>query len=278
MKYFLIALFCFPTYLIAQSDWALPTNAGGAYYCRCFSYKPDSIAQNQPLYAVYNLTYDSVHFKVQEKHVWKKLINMPVFDTILLHIPVDKETRMAHIPNQYDVIRKYTRPTNYFYKWIEVTSMRKKWMMVDCNRCIIWAKVEIPNEYNFLPTLTLKSMAYELRIDTADSVVIQQVVERSPILFKEEETPEQYETLLIPKGPNIVWHDWMQFYEDGKVIKPVIADIQKALKRLHYYRGKITNEIDERTKKALIKFQKDKGLEIGNLNKETFDLLGVKPY
>jgi Putative peptidoglycan binding domain len=276
MKYFFILFICFPMALIAQIDWSLPTNAGGAYSSRCFSYKPDSIAKNQPLYAVYNLTYDSVRFKVQEKHIWKKLVSMPVFDTISLRIPVDKKTGMADIPDQYDVIKKRVATPNYFYKWLEMTSKRDRWMMVDPNRCTIWIQVEIPKERNYLPTLTLKSTAHQIRVDTAETIVIQQVVERSPVIFEEEETPEKYETYLLPNGPNIVWHDWFAFYEDGKVTEPVIANIQKALKRLHYYRGKITNEIDERTKIALVKFQKDKGLPIGNLNLETLDALGVK--
>jgi hypothetical protein len=276
MKFFIIVLICLPIALMAQNDWALPTNAGGAYACRCFSYKPDSVAKNQPLYAVYNLTYDSVRFKVQEKHVWKKLVSKPVFDTILLRIPVDKKTGMADIPDQYDVIKKRVATPNYFYKWLEMTSKKDRWMMVDPNRCTIWIQVEIPEEHNYLQTLTLKSTGHQLRVDTADTIVVQQVIERSPAVFKEEETPEKYETRLLPKEPNIIWHDWFAFYECGKVSEPVIANIQKALKRLHYYRGKITNEINQRTKNALVKFQTDKGLPIGNLNLETLDALGVK--
>ena len=52
-------------------------------------------------------------------------------------------------------------------------------------------------------------------------------------------------------------------------------EIQVALRRKGYYKGAIDNEIGPKTKKALVQFQKNKGLPIGTLNEQTLRALGV---
>lgn len=56
--------------------------------------------------------------------------------------------------------------------------------------------------------------------------------------------------------------------------KPILA-VQKALSE-RGYNNPLNNIMDNETKNALVKFQKDNYLPIGNLNLETLDALGIK--
>ena len=59
-----------------------------------------------------------------------------------------------------------------------------------------------------------------------------------------------------------------------RITGPTVADIQMAL----IQRGYLTKQndvMDRRTKKALARFQRDKGLPVGNINAETLKSLGL---
>jgi N-acetyl-anhydromuramyl-L-alanine amidase AmpD len=61
----------------------------------------------------------------------------------------------------------------------------------------------------------------------------------------------------------------------NKIDVAKITQIQRALKAAGYEPGPIDNVFGAQTKQALIKFQKDKGLPIGNLDMETLKALNV---
>ncbi len=74
--------------------------------------------------------------------------------------------------------------------------------------------------------------------------------------------------------------DW--FYIEHpccSVIKPrlnIPAEVAKKLKEKGYFKGKIEGVITEELKKAIIQFQKDHKLPVGNMNIETLRALGIK--
>jgi hypothetical protein len=55
---------------------------------------------------------------------------------------------------------------------------------------------------------------------------------------------------------------------------PTVADIQKAL-QVRGYNVRINDVMDRKTKAALTRFQRDKGLPVGNLNVDTMKSLGL---
>jgi hypothetical protein len=269
MKYLLIGLFLLPIALMAQNDWALPSNAFCAKsYARCYSFKTDSFSKNQIVTG-----FDTIRIKVQEKLVWNELIHLPVFDTVLLEIPVDKATRMANLPDQYEVVRQYKPSTTCFSRWIPNTYSTR---VNHSAPCIFWSNVELPLELRlrFLPTLTLKSTAHQVRVDTTDVLVIKQVIERSPIVLKVEERPEIYETIIIPTAPNLVWHKWQEDNTEVKIHEVTVGEIQEALKRKGYYQGKINNKMDKRTIKAISRYRMVIGLPAHG-DGELFKALGL---
>ncbi len=75
------------------------------------------------------------------------------------------------------------------------------------------------------------------------------------------------------------WRAWREFlclisYNDDF---SSIKNIQKALQQKGYYSGSIDNILSNSTKYALVRFQKDNELPIGNLDFETLRALGVLP-
>ena len=93
---------------------------------------------------------------------------------------------------------------------------------------------------------------------------------------REIEIPAEYTTLtkrrLVKKGG---FTEWREVVCDYKVTASLNRQIQRALRDRGYDPGPIDNIIGTKTKAALVKFQKDNGLPVGNLNVETMKALGV---
>lgn len=68
---------------------------------------------------------------------------------------------------------------------------------------------------------------------------------------------------------------WREILCGENVTGYKISEIQTALKKAGYYTGTADNKMGPGTKAALTKFQKDKGLPIGNIDFETLKALGV---
>ncbi len=119
----------------------------------------------------------------------------------------------------------------------------------DCTRVI-----EIPAEYDNRSYRKLKSAA-----DT-----------------REIEIPAEYATVtkrrLVKAGG---FTEWREVLCGDKLDSYTIRQIQNALKERGYSPGPIDNILGRQTKSALTKYQKDNGLPIGQLDKETLRSLGV---
>jgi hypothetical protein len=105
-------------------------------------------------------------------------------------------------------------------------------------------------------------------------------VQRSEVVFKEEQVPPKYQAVLVPRVANGIWSDWRKVFICGKsrsgdydTNPNLVAEIQEALTMRGYYSGPINNKMTRKTKKALAKFKEDKGLPSGNV--ETFKALGL---
>jgi hypothetical protein len=270
---------CLPTVLMAQNEWAFPKEiAWGRTFCKCFYYKRDSLVKDPHTMA--HLGFDSVQFLVQEKYLKKTIAQMPIFDTITVKIPVDFTTRMANIPDEYTIIRELKVVNASSGKWILRKDAAKESLSVEPSTCLVWTKQAAMDDDVFIPTLTLKSTAHKLRVEWYDSIEIKQIVQRSTVVFKEEEIPAQYQTLLVPRTTNSIWSEWREVFICGRIgytdphsNPKLIEEIQLALRARGYYEGKINNKMTRQTKKALAKFKDDKGLPTGDF--ETFKALGL---
>jgi peptidoglycan hydrolase-like protein with peptidoglycan-binding domain len=70
--------------------------------------------------------------------------------------------------------------------------------------------------------------------------------------------------------------EWREVLCNDKVDGYTVRQIQQALSAAGYDPGPSDNIMGARTKAALTKYQKDKGLPVGNLDFATLKSLGIK--
>jgi hypothetical protein len=91
-----------------------------------------------------------------------------------------------------------------------------------------------------------------------------------------EPIPAEYATItkrkLVKPGG---FTEWREVLCGEKVTGYTVRQIQAALTKAGYDPGPSDNIMGARTKAALTKYQKDKGLPVGNLDFETLKALGV---
>ncbi len=98
----------------------------------------------------------------------------------------------------------------------------------------------------------------------------------SGVCSRSVEIPAEYSTLtkrsVSRKG---VFSEWREVVCSNKITANLTQQVQRALRDRGYDPGPIDNVIGTKTKAALVKFQKDNGLPVGNLDMETLKALGV---
>ena len=138
-------------------------------------------------------------------------------------------------------------------------------------------KVEIPAEYKTI-TKTVVVRPAETRVIEipAEYKNIKKTVLVKPAETKVTDIPAQYRTvsnrrLVKPGG----FSEWREVLCQNKINAVKIREIQAALKSRGYDPGPVDNIMGKQTKSALVKYQKDNGLPIGQLDFETLKSLGV---
>lgn len=197
-----------------------------------------------------------------------------VYDTIIV-TPATKKTITT--PAQYEVVTEQVLVTPATQKWVKgkasVTCLSQ-----DPKDCEVWCLKEIPAVYK---TETHKVEKVAAVTTEKEIPAVTKVVPRKkmvePARENKVEVPATYKTVmkkvLVKKGG---YQGWKEVLCEQNATDNKIGEIQKALKREGYDPGPIDNQMGGKTKEALIKFQQDKGLPVGNLNTETLKALGVE--
>jgi hypothetical protein len=278
MKALILSLLLISTDLIAQNDWVLPASKShGDYQTVRFLVYKEGTPKSDQLFPVPPLAWDTVRLKVQEA-TKKWTIEPAVFDSIIIKIEVDKTTRMAIIPDIYCLIKDKVMIKTPSVRWKERHIFDGCYMdeqkITDYSR---WKLVEIPGEYKTVQKRTIKATTHQIRVDSADTIFIKQIIEIKPLQRIEIDIPIQYQTIFIKKTPNTYWTKWEEVLCASCVLRegPGVRDIQKKLTQLGYDVGKIDDILGKKTKKALFQFQKDFQLPSGRLNIETLKALGI---
>ncbi len=136
-------------------------------------------------------------------------------------------------------------------KWEKKKSDRNC-LSADPNDCLVWCKVNIPAE----------TKIYKVLIDTSQSQN-----------FYMEDIKHQ---VLTKKGG---YREWKEVICTNQVTDKVYAQIRNSLTQNGYYKEEAesskNNSFPPELKSALIAFQKENQLPIGELDHETLDALGV---
>ncbi|MBK8657545.1 MAG: peptidoglycan-binding protein [Bacteroidetes bacterium] len=197
-----------------------------------------------------------------------------VYDTVVVKAAYNK---VVPVPAQFDVITEQQLVSPATKRWVKGKGD------VNClsqnpSDCEVWCLKEVPAVYKTVTRKVEKTPA-----TTREELVpaITKVVPRkklvSPASENKIEIPATYKTVmqktLVKKGG---LQEWKEVLCQQDVTDNKVKSIQMALIREGYDPGTPDNQMGPKTKEALVKFQQDKGLPVGNLNFETLKALGVE--
>ena len=152
--------------------------------------------------------------------------------------------------NQEGVIHKSIQVKSSYTKWVQVDS--ENLCDPENKDCIAWHNYEYPAEFRSIYAVTDTNLVKDFKIDSIELFSCK--ANGSLTEFKEQSCP----TECFTNGNNLPLR------------------VQLALKTKGYnLEGSEENRLDEITKSAIVEFQKNNGLEVGQLNAETLKALGV---
>lgn len=241
----------------------LPPNAEpGKCYARCFI--PDQ--------------YEFKEEQVVDKPLsYKTEVIPPVYGTVTDTVVIRKSyVKKVVIPAEYEVTTEDVLVTPATTKW-QKGKADASCLSANPADCQVWCLVEVPAVYKKVTKKVLKTPASSREeVVPAEIKLVERKVVLEPAKTNKVEVPATYKTVmkkvLVKKGG---YQDWREVLCADKLNEQRILAIQKALKSEGYDPGPLDNVFGTKTKEALIKFQQDKGLPVGNLNMETLKALGV---
>jgi hypothetical protein len=258
----------------AQNRLPLPLKAeAGRVYAQCLL--PDSIyAKEKHEGPIPPLGWEEFLLETTPK-IQSWTLELPIFDTILITIPVDKTTRMANLPDEYGLTKGRVLIKEASTKWVFKRMMSKVCLSANPDNCLIMALYEVPPEYITVQKLVVKATAHQRRYDGMDTVVFKQVIETKPLKKTVIEVPPQYEKVFRKTHPHTYYSEWREVLCTNSDWSPTVRQIQTALKNRGYDPGAFDDIFGAKTKAAITRFQKDNKLPMGNLNCETLKALGL---
>ena len=136
---------------------------------------------------------------------------------------------------------------------------------------------EVPAEYATVTKQVAKAeAATREEIIPAEYKTVTTRVVKTPATTRTETIPAEYATVtkrkLVKAGG---FTEWREVLCGEKVTGYTVRQIQDALSKAGYDPGPSDNVMGARTKAALTKYQKDKGLPVGNLDFDTLKSLGI---
>lgn len=197
-----------------------------------------------------------------------------VYDTIVV---TPATTKSYNIPAEYEYVQEQVMVTPTTSKWIKGKA-DAGCLSSNPEDCQVMCLVEVPAVYKTIEKKILKNQAYsrEETIPMQYKIVAKEVVVEESKLV-DIVTPATYKTIqkrvLSNEGGYQVWREILC---GDDLTADKISQIQKALKDNGYNPGPIDDVFGPQTKAALMQYQQDKNLPIGNLNFETLNALGVK--
>lgn len=252
------------SYSVASADEDVPPNAEpGKCYARC-------LVEDK---------YDYVNETVVDQPRMVTQMKLPalyktVYDTVVIS---PAQTKRFTVPAEYEYIKEQVMVTPATTKWVKGKA-DAGCLSADPKDCQVMCLVEVPATYKTIDKKVLKNKAYtrEETIPMQYKIVAKEVLVQKERIV-EIETPATYKTVqkrvLVEKGGYQVWREILC---GNDLTTDKIIQIQKALKANGYDPGPIDDVFGPLTKAALIRYQKDKGLPVGNLNIETLNALGVR--
>ena len=196
-----------------------------------------------------------------------------VYDTVVIS---PATTKTYTVPAEYEYIKEQVMVTPASTKWIKGKA-DAGCLSANPADCQVRCLVEVPATYKTIEKKVLKNQAYtrEETMPMQYKIVTREVIVEAEKIVQIE-IPATYKTVqkrvVVEKGGYQVWREILC---GNDLTTEKIIQIQRALQANGYNPGPIDDVFGPLTKAALIQYQKDKGLPVGNLNLETLKALGV---
>ncbi len=246
--------------------------------------------------------YELVTQRVMVKEATTEFISEPaVYENITEQILVKEAgTRLVPVEPVYETVTEKVLIKEASTRW--TMKRDENCMSANPDDCFVACYEEVPEQYTTYTSSVLKSLArvseeefpaeYKTvtkrmvksparvteRTIPAEYVTVTKQVLKTPASSVENTIAPEFETIskrkLVKAGE---YSDWREILCDSKVTKYTIRQIQAALMTAGYDIGDagVDNVMGAKTRAALMQYQKDKGLPVGNLNLETLQDLGV---
>ncbi len=223
--------------------------------------------------------YETVTEQVTVKEAGKRLESVPpVYETVSEEIEVaSASTRWVR--GKADATCVSTNPDDCQVWCLETVPAQKRTVTKTVLKTPATAReVEIPAEHSTITKTVLRTPPTTREVEIpAEYRTITKTVMKTPPTTRELVTPAVYQTVskrqLVKAGGYL---DWREAVCGKDLTTARIIAIQRALQTAGYDTGPIDNVLGPRTRAALEKFQRDKGLPVGGLNLETLKALGVE--
>ena len=295
----------------SQDNDLYPPNAEtGKCYAKCL--KPDvfetateqvMIEPEKKAFRIIPTTYKTVTEQMLAKAESKRLEIIPaVYETQTEQVKSKEETkRIINIPATYKTVTEQMLVKPEGQKWVK--KKQTGCLSENPDDCIIMCLEKTPAEYKTVSKQVLdRAASTREEVIPAEYKTVSKTVVKTPASTREIVIPAEYKTVskqvidvaahtqeintpatyqtvskrvLKTKGG---YSEWKEIVCDNKVNTDVVSQIQAALKKKGYDIGPkgVDGVLGTDTKAALVKYQKDNSLPIGNLNIETMKSLGVR--
>jgi hypothetical protein len=198
----------------AQPPFALPPNAQlGKGYAQCLVYDSLHLSESR-LGMIPPLGWEAFLLEKRAKN-YRFELELPVFDTIEIKIPVDKTTRMANIPDAYGLIEERVLTILATAEWQLREKGNNRCLYANPSDCIILFLNEVPSEYKTIQKRVLTVTAHQRRYDDLDTIVFKQVIEIQALKKKIVEIPPQYEKIFRKTNPHAAYREWAEILCSG---------------------------------------------------------------
>jgi len=293
----------------AQGGSDLPPNAvAGKCYAKCMIPDQYETVTEQVLLKeassrleVVPAVYETLNEQVLVKEAYTVLEVVPATFTTVTEEIMTKEasSRLEYVPPVYETVTEQVLVSPATTKWVKGRADRNC-LSEDPDKCKVWCLTEVPAQYKTVTKQVLRSPAttretpIPAEYKTISKAVIQtpastqdrqipaeyrtvtKQVLKSPATTREVEIPAEYSTITTQKLVRTGgFSDWVEVLCQSKVTSAKVIEVQQALQARGYNPGPIDDKMGPRTKEALLLFQKDNGLPMGNLNIDTLRALGV---
>lgn len=241
--------------------------------------------------------YEMVEEQVLVKEASIELITIPpVYKTISEDVLIKEASNI--LKEQYENIVENVMVQPAYGEWLKI-DVDPNCFSPNPEDCYIMRWQEVPADYDTISQKILTQVSNTDQEIPAEYVTLSKRIMVEPARVVEREIPAEYKTvkkrvlinpakteeILIPAEYKTVQEKqllkeggeikWVEILCPDNISTTLIRQLQLALYAKGYKPGVIDGYVSQQTKVALYNFQKEEGLPLGNLNKDTMLALGL---